>query len=77
MNTPCWEAGGWTGLVGGNPTERIGRSRVNDIEGKTAMVAASECGQGASFTYEAGRNLPTLMCVLFINGSILQQQVHR
>ena len=32
MNTPCWEAGGWTALVGGNPTERIGRSRVNDIE---------------------------------------------
>ena len=52
MNTPCWEAGGWTGLVGGNPTERIGRSRVNEIEGKTAMVAASECGQGASFNYE-------------------------
>jgi len=32
MNTPSWEAGGWTALVGGNPTERIGRSRVNDIE---------------------------------------------
>ncbi|HEX9281155.1 MAG TPA: hypothetical protein VF878_01640 [Candidatus Udaeobacter sp.] len=32
MNTPCWEAGGWTALVGGNPTEPIGRSRVNDIE---------------------------------------------
>ena len=23
MNTPCWEAGEWTALVGGNPTERI------------------------------------------------------
>jgi hypothetical protein len=33
MNTPCWEAGGWTALVGGNPTERIGRSRVNDMAG--------------------------------------------
>ena len=36
MNTPCWEAGGWTALVGGNPTERIGRSRVNDMAGKAA-----------------------------------------
>ena len=45
MNTPCWEAGGWTALVGGNPTERIGRSRVNDIEGRAAMVAASEWGR--------------------------------
>ena len=33
MNTPCWEAGGWTAMVGGNPTERIGRSRVNDMAG--------------------------------------------
>jgi len=33
MNTPCWEAGGWTALVGRNPTERIGRLRVNDMEG--------------------------------------------
>ena len=32
MNMRCWEAGGWTALVGGNPTEPIGRSRVNDIE---------------------------------------------
>ena len=32
MNTPCREAGGWTALVDGNPTERIGRSRVNDME---------------------------------------------
>ena len=31
MNTPGWEAGGWTALVGGNPTESIGRSRVNNI----------------------------------------------
>ena len=31
MNTPCREAGGWTALVGGNPTEPIGRSRVNNI----------------------------------------------
>lgn len=30
MNTPCWEVGGWTALVGGNATERIGRSRVYD-----------------------------------------------
>jgi hypothetical protein len=36
MNTPCWEAGGWTALVGGNPTERIGRSRVNNMAGKAA-----------------------------------------
>jgi hypothetical protein len=33
MNTPSWEAGGWTALVGGNPTERIGRSRVSDMAG--------------------------------------------
>ena len=32
MNTPCWEAGGWTALVGGNPTEPIGGSPVNDKE---------------------------------------------
>ena len=43
-NTPCWEAGGWTALVGGNPTEPIGRSRVSDIEGKGARVAPSESG---------------------------------
>ena len=43
MNTPCWEAGGWTALVGGNPTERIGRSRVNDMAGNAARVAV-ECG---------------------------------
>ena len=49
MNTPCWEAGGWTALVGGNPTERIGRSRVNDIEGKVTRVGASERGQRTSF----------------------------
>ena len=29
MNTTCGDAVGWTALVGGNPTERIGRSRVN------------------------------------------------
>ena len=40
MNTPRWEAGGWTALVGGNPTEPIGRSRVNDIEGKATRVGA-------------------------------------
>jgi hypothetical protein len=44
MNTPCWEAGRWTALVDGNPTERIGRSRVNDIEGKVTKVGASERG---------------------------------
>jgi hypothetical protein len=54
-----------------------GASGNCDIEGKAAMVAASECGQGASFNYEAGRNLPVLMCVLFINNSILQEEVHR
>src|SRR5205823_10774335 len=42
MNTPCWEAGGWTALVGGNPTERIGRSRVSDMAGNAARVAV-EC----------------------------------
>src|SRR5581483_9002354 len=49
MNTPCWEAGGWTALVGGNPTERIGRSRVNDMEGKATRAGASERGQRTSF----------------------------
>ena len=44
MNTPCWEAGGWTALVGGNPTERIGRSRVNDMEGKVTRVGVSKPG---------------------------------
>jgi hypothetical protein len=49
MNTPCWEAGGWTALVGGNPTERIGRSRVNDVAGGLGSrlgrsVVAVECG---------------------------------
>jgi hypothetical protein len=48
MNTSRWEGGGWTALVGGNPTERIGRSRVNDIEGKTAREAASACGKRPS-----------------------------
>ena len=46
MNTPCWEAGGWTALVGGNPTEPIGRSRVNDMEGKVTRVGASERSRG-------------------------------
>ena len=50
---------------------------MSDIEGKAAMVAASECGQGASFNYEVERNLPALMCVLFINSPILQEEVHR
>jgi hypothetical protein len=50
---------------------------MSDIEGKAAMVAASECGQGASFNYEGERNLPALMCVLLINSSILQEEVHR
>jgi hypothetical protein len=65
MNTRWWEAGGWTALVGGNPTEPIGRSRVNnidgqtersnrafgksDIEGKTARVVARERGTRTSF----------------------------
>src|SRR5262249_29134725 len=44
MNTPCWEAGGWTALVGGNPTERIGRPRVNDMSGNAARLVASERG---------------------------------
>jgi hypothetical protein len=49
MNTPCWEAGGWTALVGGNPTERIGRSRVNDMSGGLGSrlgrsAVAVECG---------------------------------
>src|SRR6266496_4430690 len=44
MNTPRWEAGGWTALVGGNPTERIGRSRVSDMAGNAARVAV-ECGE--------------------------------
>ena len=54
-----------------------GASGMSDIEGKAAMVAASECGQGASFNYEVERDLPVLMCVLFINSPILQQEVHR
>src|SRR5262245_9302792 len=54
MNTPCWEAGGWTALVGGNPTERIGRSRVSDIEGKVTRVGASERGQRTSFNRGKG-----------------------
>jgi hypothetical protein len=49
MNTPSWEADGWTALVGGNPTQRIRRSRVNDIECKVTMVGASERGQRTSF----------------------------
>lgn len=68
MNTSCWEAGGWTVLVGGNPTERIGRSRVNDIEGKAARVVASECGERASFKriYANGRKLsPFGLCTCF------------
>jgi hypothetical protein len=43
MNTPCWEAGGWTALVGGNPTERIGRSRVNDMAGWGGITTRAEC----------------------------------
>ena len=54
MNTPCWEAGGWTALVGGNPTERIGRSRVNDMAGKVTRVGASERGQRTSFNRGKG-----------------------
>ena len=50
---------------------------MSDIEGKAAVVAASECGQGASLNSEAERNLPALMCVLFINSPILQQEVYR
>ena len=42
MNTPCWEAGGWTGLTRGDATELLGTSRVNDIAGKAARVKASE-----------------------------------
>ena len=51
MNTPCWEADGWTALVGGNPTERIGRSRVNDMAGGLgsrpgrSVVAVERCGR--------------------------------
>ena len=62
MNTPCWEAGGWTALVGGNPTERIGRSRVNDIEhdvrgrrrvdGPTAEVGGKRAGANESTRYK-------------------------
>ena len=44
MNTPCWKAVGWTALVGGNPTERIGRSGVNDMEGKVTRVGVSKPG---------------------------------
>jgi hypothetical protein len=46
MNTPDWEAGEWIALVGGNPTERIGRSRVNDIEGKVTRAGARKPGAG-------------------------------
>jgi hypothetical protein len=42
MNTPCWEAGGGTALVGGNPTEQIGSSRVSDMEGKMTRVGVSK-----------------------------------
>jgi hypothetical protein len=31
-------------LVGGNPTERIGRSRINDMEGKVTTVGVSKPG---------------------------------
>jgi hypothetical protein len=40
MNTPSWEAGGWTALVGGNPIERIGRSRVSDMAGSELSTAS-------------------------------------
>ena len=46
MNTPCWEAGGWTALVGGNPTEPIGGSRVNDKEGKVTRAGARMQARG-------------------------------
>jgi hypothetical protein len=46
MNAPCWEAGGWTALVGGNPTEPIGRSRVNDMSGNATRVGVSERSRG-------------------------------
>jgi len=45
MNTPCPEAGGWTALVGGNPTERIGRSRVNDMAGNDVGKANGARGK--------------------------------
>ena len=48
MNTPCWEAGGWTGLTRGDATELLGTSRVNDIAGKAARVQRAS-GRRATF----------------------------
>jgi hypothetical protein len=33
----------------GEPSAMNGANGISDIEGKAARVAASECGQGASF----------------------------
>jgi hypothetical protein len=57
MNTPSWEAGGRTALVGGNPTERIGRSRVNDMAGKAARV----CGRAQWAAADIQRVHPSII----------------